>query len=124
MASFEVVGFVKNQWRVSGKIRLSVAEYVQGRRGADGEIEGERMDVWYVFFPTALSSYLLRFAPGDLVVVKGVIHQATLSKGDKYAYSVSGESIKHFHVRDISDEMRRERASAGLQAPDVGVDDF
>lgn len=107
MANFSLIGYVKRIIHVGGRVRLTLGEYIQGHRTDDGSIVGERMDMWYVFFPNSAARHLLRFKEHDLVIVKGTIHQSAV--GSEYVYAVNGESIKHFYTRDLLDEIGRER---------------
>ena len=109
MANFSLIGYVKSSFRSDGRVRITVGEYVQGKRTADGDIVDERMDMWYVFFPKSSARHLLNFKAGDLVIVKGTIHQA-LPNSD-FVYCVNGESIKHFYTRNMLDELQREKVS-------------
>lgn len=111
MASFELVGYMKSMMRIGNRARVTVGEYVQGRRMEDGTIDGEKMDMWYVFFQSTSVKHLLRFRPHDLVIVKGTIH---LTGDREYPYAINGESIKHFYTRDLLGDMKRECESAGL----------
>lgn len=109
---------------VGQRSRVAVAEYIQGHRDGAGVIVGERMETWFVFFPASSRRHLSRFKPGDLVLVKGTVHQTA---SDEYRYAVNGECIKHFFCRDIGDEMRREKPVDGADTPDVNEylsDDF
>lgn len=108
MASFELVGYVKSSMRLGGRTRITIGEYVQGKRNSDGEIENEKMDLWHVFFPPTSSRHMLAFKPNDLVIVKGTIHQSTNAN---YAYAINGESIKHFYTRNLLGELKAEKVS-------------
>lgn len=101
MASFELIGYIKNIAFHGGQPQLTVGEYIQGRRDAvTGETNGERMDRWFVFMPKSSAGYVRNFKPNDLVVVKGTIHQAA-SASSEYAYCVNGETVKHFYTRNL-----------------------
>lgn len=130
MASFELVGYVKSSMRISGRTRLTVGEYVQGKRNSAGEVENEKMDLWFVFFPPSSYRHLLNFKPGDLVIVKGTIHQSVGSS--EYAYAINGECIKHFYTRNLLGDVNAEKASKAAmekhgetpQVSDAFNDDF
>ena len=122
MANFTLIGYVKSSFRSDGKTRVVVGEYIQGRRNEDGDIVDERMDLWYVFFPKSSSRHLLNFKCGDLVIVKGTIHQSL--PGSDYAYCINGESIKHFYTRNMLDDVKREKVSKKMmdeygETPDI-----
>lgn len=130
MASFELIGFVKKIDIIGTQPRVTIGEYVQGRRDKSGKITGETMDLWYVFFHPSTRRLLNRFKCGDEVIVKATIHQAAdVTNGSGFAYAVNGECIKHFHTRDLAVEENRERRSAKIDSemPDVEeamMDDF
>ena len=109
MASFELIGYIKNIAHIGGKARLTVGEYIQGKRNEIGEIENEKMDLWFIFFPKSSNRHLMNFKVGDLVIVKGTIHQSM--PNSDYAYAINAESIKHFYTRNILDEMKMESVS-------------
>lgn len=116
MANFEVIGYIrKNRSTSGGRALITVAEYVQGWRDENGELSGEKMDIWQVFFPPSSRKHTLRFQTGDLVSIKGTIH---VGYGD-YACAINGESIKHFYTRDISDESKREKACENEEKPPI-----
>lgn len=124
MASFELVGYVKSSMRVGGRTRITIGEYVQGKRNSEGEVENEKMDLWHIFFPQSSSRHLLSFKPNDLVIVKGTIHQSTSTN---YIYAINGESIKHFYTRNLLGEMKAENVSkkaleANDETPNVDFD--
>lgn len=115
MASFELIGYVKSITHIGVRTRLTIGEYVQGKRNDEGEVENEKMDLWFVFFPQSSRRHIARFKPNDLVIVKGTIHQAGNSD---YAYAVNGECIKHFYTRNMLDEIKRE-SLVGDENPDL-----
>ena len=115
MANFELIGFVKNVINVGDRSRLTIGEYVQGKRAEDGSIENEKMDLWFVFFPPSSRKHITRFKPNDLVIVKGTIHQ---TGNDEYKYAINGECIKHFYTRNMFDEIKREQIVCD-ENPDV-----
>lgn len=109
MASFELIGYIKNITHIGGRARLTIGEYVQGKRNDDGEIENEKMDLWFVFFPKSSNRHLTNFKPNDLVIVKGTIHQSL--PNTNYTYAINAESIKHFYTRNLLDELKMENSS-------------
>ena len=115
MANFELIGFVKSTMYVGSRSRVTIAEYVQGKRSEDGSIENEKMDLWAVFFPASSRKHIARFKPNDLVIVKGTIHQ---SANEEYKYAINGECIKHFYTRNMLDEIKREKV-VGDESPDI-----
>lgn len=117
MANFELIGFIKNNMSIGGRSRVTIAEYVQGKRDEHGDIVDEKMDSWYVFFPKSSRRHLIRFKNGDLVIVKGTIHQSPA--GSDYAYAVNGESIKHFYTRNMLDEIKRESLNNNNESPSL-----
>lgn len=100
---------------VGSRSRVTIAEYVQGKRSEDGSIENEKMDLWSVFFPASSRKHIARFKPNDLVIVKGTIHQ---SANEEYKYAINGECIKHFYTRNMLDEIKREKV-VGDESPDI-----
>lgn len=106
MANFELIGYVRHAMHAKTHSRLTIAEYIQGKRNENGEIENEKMDLWFVFFPQSSRRHLARFKIGDQVIVKGTIHQA--ASGSDFVYAINGECIKHFYSRNITDEQKRE----------------
>ena len=130
MANFELIGYVKSSMNFGDKTRLTVGEYINGRRDKYGAIHGEKMDLWHIFFPKSSRRHLLNFKPNDLVIVKGTIYQ---SASDDYAYCVNGECIKHFYTRNILNEIKQEKISSEMmeiqgETPDLSnfdnSDDF
>ena len=124
MANFELIGYVGQIRRGKAHSCVEVCEYVPGRKDSDiGEIVGEKMDVWRVFFMPSVNNHLLRFKAHDLVIVKGTIHQVA-DKNSEYAYAVNGECIKHFYTRDLIDDVRREHQSQKANGDKPDLNDF
>lgn len=115
MANFGLIGYVKSVMKIGNRCRMTIGEYVQGRRLEDGTIDGEKMDLWYVFFPSTSLKHVLRFKPHDLVIVKGTIH---LTGSKEYPYAINGETIKHFYTRDLIGDIKRESESAEMLSRD------
>lgn len=119
MASFELIGYVKGMSHLRNCSRVTIGEYVQGKRKDDGTIDGEKMDLWQVFFPISSRRHLYYFKTGDMVIVKGTIHQA--SPGSEYVYAINAETIKHFYTRNLMGEqklLKVSKDSLGDEVPD------
>lgn len=110
MASFELIGYVKSVANYGDKTRITIGEYIHGRRDKYGTIHGEKTDLWFVFFPKNAQKHLVNFKPNDLVIVKGTIYQSS-NKDFTYSYCVNGESIKHFYTRNMLTEIKQEKTS-------------